>query len=65
MEHKSQQQRMLDDIAMAMYRTPYDKLDPISMEVVDFRYLEELEREFDYMMEQTKLIYDQYGTISK
>jgi hypothetical protein len=58
MEHKTQQQRMLDDIAMMMYRTPYDKLDPISMEVVDFRYFEELEREFDYMMEQTKLIYD-------
>lgn len=45
---------MLDEIAMIMYRTPYDKLDPISMEAVDFRYFEEMEREAFYMMEQLK-----------
>ena len=45
---------MLDEISFAMYRMPYDKLDPISMEVVDFRYFEELEREFDYMMNEIK-----------
>ena len=42
-------QKMLNDIAMMMYRTPYDNLDPIAMEQVDFRLLEEMEREFEYL----------------
>ena len=42
-------QKMLNDIAMIMYRTPYDNLDPIAMEQVDFRLFEEMEREFEYL----------------
>jgi hypothetical protein len=56
MTHNTPTQRLLNEIAMVMFRTPYDNLDPISMEAVDFRYFEEMEREAYYMMEQIKEI---------
>ena len=49
MLHRTPTQKMLNDIAMMMYRTPYDNLDPIAMEQVDFRLFEEMEREFEYL----------------
>ena len=49
MLHRTPTQKMLNDIAMIMYRTPYDNLDPIAMEQVDFRLFEEMEREFEYL----------------
>lgn len=54
MLHRTPTQRMLNDIAMMMYRMPYDNLDPIAMEQVDFRLFEEMEREIDWLIEELR-----------
>ena len=54
MLHRTPTQKMLDDIAMIMFQMPYDRLDPISMEQVDERLFEEMEREIDYLIEELR-----------